>query len=69
MAKKNSDIFDKIEEDFKRRCVCLDRDNLFLFGNQVSLAPRDDLGTRDDLCSDNTVYEGEVFNFDSDGVF
>ena len=64
MAEKNSDIFDKIEEDYKRRCVCLDRDNLYLFGDQVSLAPRDDLGPRDDLCCDSTVYEGDVLNLD-----
>ena len=58
MAEKNSDIFDKIEEEYKSRCARLDSDNLYLFGNQVSLGPRDD------LCSDSTLYEGDVLNID-----
>ena len=58
MAEKNSDIFVKIEEEYKSRCARLDIDNLYLFGNQVSLGPRDD------LCSDSTLYEGDVLNLD-----
>ena len=33
MSEKQTDIFDDIEEDFKKKCLYTDNDNLYLFGN------------------------------------
>ena len=35
MSEKQTDFFDVVEEDFKKKCLDTDNDNVYLFGNLI----------------------------------